>query len=92
MTRRWCKLGVSILAACIAAAAHASETTVYTYDALGRLVKVEHTGTANNGLKAEYSYDKAGNRANVTVTGSSSCTNSTPSWGTGTFGCFHWGQ
>lgn len=49
--------------------ASASETVTYTYDAKGRLVKVERTGTVNNGVKAEYSHDKAGNRTNVKVTG-----------------------
>lgn len=47
----------------------ASETVTYSYDAKGRLVKVERTGTVNNGVKAEYSHDKAGNRTNVKVTG-----------------------
>lgn len=47
----------------------ASETTTYTYDALGRLVQVSNAGTINNGLNSAYSYDPAGNRSNVTVTG-----------------------
>jgi len=47
----------------------ASETVTYSYDAKGRLVKVERAGTVNNGVKAEYSHDKAGNRTNVKVTG-----------------------
>jgi len=51
-----------------AAAAWATETITYTYDARGRLVKVERSGTVNNNVKAEYSYDKAQNRKNVTVT------------------------
>ncbi len=50
--------------------AAAAETIAYTYDAKGRLVKVERSGTVNNGVKAEYSHDKADNRVNVTVTGS----------------------
>ena len=53
-----------------AAAAYAAETVTYTYDARGRLVKVEHAGDINPGLKTEYSHDKADNRTNVTVTGS----------------------
>ncbi|MDQ0250080.1 hypothetical protein J2W22_002144 [Sphingomonas kyeonggiensis] len=48
----------------------ASETVTYTYDARGRLVKVEHSGTVNNGVKAEYTLDKADNRKNLKVTGS----------------------
>jgi hypothetical protein len=50
-----------------AAAAVASETVTYTYDARGRLVKVERTGSVNNNVKAEYKYDKADNRTNVNV-------------------------
>ena len=52
----------------VAAAAWAAETITYTYDARGRLVKVERTGTVNNSVKAEYKYDKADNRTNVNVT------------------------
>lgn len=48
----------------------ASETITYTYDAKGRVVKAEHSGSVNNGVKAEYSHDKADNRTNVTTTGS----------------------
>ena len=51
-----------------ATAAWASETITYTYDSRGRLVKVVRTGTVNNNVKAEYKYDKAENRTNVTVT------------------------
>ena len=51
-----------------ATAAWATETITYTYDARGRLVKVVRTGTVNNNVKAEYKYDKAENRENVTVT------------------------
>ncbi|MES2054881.1 MAG: hypothetical protein V4564_02995 [Pseudomonadota bacterium] len=49
--------------------AGASETINYTYDAKGRLVKVEHSGTVNNGVVANYTLDKADNRKNVKVTG-----------------------
>jgi YD repeat-containing protein len=47
----------------------ASETITYTYDALGRLVKVVHTGTVNNNQQTVYSIDPADNRTNVTTTG-----------------------
>ena len=50
-----------------AAAAGASETITYDYDARGRLVKVVRTGTVNNNVSANYSYDKADNRTNVNV-------------------------
>ena len=53
-----------------AAAALASETVTYSYDAKGRLVKVERSGNVNNGVTTNYSHDKADNRTNVTVTGS----------------------
>jgi len=55
----------------LAAAAYAAETITYTYDAKGRLVKVVHTGTVNNNLQANYSYDPADNRNTVTVNGAS---------------------
>lgn len=61
----------------IPSAATASETTSYSYDALGRVTTVSHSGTVNNGLQAQYTYDPADNRTNVTVTGASS--NSPPS-------------
>jgi hypothetical protein len=48
--------------------AYATETITYSYDARGRLVKVERSGSVNNGVKSEYSHDKANNRTNVTVT------------------------
>jgi hypothetical protein len=56
--------------ACIgaaAAAAYASETITYVYDARGRLVRVERKGTVNNNVTANYTYDKADNRTNVNV-------------------------
>lgn len=49
----------------------AAETITYTYDAKGRLVKVERSGDVNKGVKAEYKHDTADNRTNVTITGSS---------------------
>jgi hypothetical protein len=58
----------------------AQETITYTYDALGRLVQVNH-GTAgpNANVVASYAYDKADNRCNVTVSttggsGAGTCT------------------
>jgi YD repeat-containing protein len=55
----------------IAAAAHATETITYTYDARGRLVQVQHSGTVNNGVTTTYTHDKAHNRTNVTTTDAS---------------------
>lgn len=48
----------------------ANELITYTYDEHGRLVKVERTGTINNGVKADYEYDDADNRTKRKVTGS----------------------
>ncbi|HMJ92525.1 MAG TPA: Ig-like domain-containing protein [Allosphingosinicella sp.] len=48
---------------------HASETTSYKYDALGRLVEQSSTGTINNGQKTQLCYDPAGNRSTYTVAG-----------------------
>ena len=53
-----------------ASASQATETITYTYDAKGRLIKVERTGTVNNGVTTQYTHDHADNRSNVTVTGS----------------------
>lgn len=49
----------------LAGAVKADEIVRYTYDAQGRLVRVERTGTVNNNSKAEYQLDKAGNRVRV---------------------------
>jgi YD repeat-containing protein len=62
--------GAAALAIVVGAAAYANESITYSYDARGRLVKVERSGGANNGVKADYSYDKANNRTAVTVSGS----------------------
>ena len=51
------------------AAAYASETITYQYDARGRLVQVSHTGTVNNNVVTNYTYDKADNRNTVTTNG-----------------------
>ena len=61
---------LAALAVAVVPAPAASETITYTYDAKGRLVKVERSGGVNNGVKAEYVHDKADNRTKVTVSGS----------------------
>jgi hypothetical protein len=69
LKRRSQLLALATVAAAVAAtAAWATETITYSYDARGRLIKVERSGTVNNNVKAEYNYDKAENRTNVTVT------------------------
>lgn len=62
----------SIIASALLCAppAHADEATVYTYDALGRLIKVQKAGTAlTSGQVVDTQYDPAGNRANYAVNG-----------------------
>lgn len=54
----------------LGAAAYATETINYSYDARGRLVQVNHTGTVNNNVVTNYIYDKADNRQSKTTTGS----------------------
>ena len=68
MRKRLATLGLGILA--IAAPAGASETITYTYDARGRLVQAQRSGTVNNGVATTYQIDKADNRLNKTTTGS----------------------
>jgi hypothetical protein len=58
--------GLCLIGAALAAVA--TETINYSYDARGRLIKVERSGGVNNNVKAEYKYDKADNRTNVNVT------------------------
>lgn len=60
-----------VIGALIAAAgiASASETITYSYDAKGRVVKVQHAGSINNNVVANYSYDRADNRTNLNVSG-----------------------
>lgn len=62
----------------------ASASINYGYDQLGRLV----TALYDNGACVLYVYDPAGNRTSQTITISSSP--ETPTWGTGTWGCFNW--
>ena len=65
------RIGAVIAIAALAglAVAAASETVTYSYDARGRLVAVKHSGAVNNNVQSNYSYDKADNRTNKTVTG-----------------------
>jgi hypothetical protein len=54
------------VAATAATAAFATETIVYKYDARGRLVRVERSGTVNNNVVTNYTMDKADNRLTKT--------------------------
>lgn len=57
------KLALAAAGLALAPAAQANETITYTYDALGRLVAAQHSGTVNNGRADSLCYDAAGNRA-----------------------------
>lgn len=63
-----------------ASAGSASETVTHQYDALGRLKQSASTGGPAAGTQTTLAYDPAGNRANVTVTGSA---NTPPSFAVG---------
>jgi YD repeat-containing protein len=62
----------------------ASASVTYTYDAVGRVA----TALYDNGTCIAYSYDPSGNRTSQTNTTSTSP--ESPTWGTGTWGCFQW--
>lgn len=66
--------GLALYFSCVTliSSAHASSTTAYTYDALGRLVQVSTAGTVNNGVQMSTTYDAADNRVSYQVTGSAS--------------------
>ena len=67
---RWELLAVGSAIAAASAAAIAAETVDYRYDARGRLVRVERSGTVNNNVATNYTFDKADNRLGKTTTGS----------------------
>lgn len=69
MKRACLGIAAILLALLPISAVTAAETTTYTYDALGRLVKVVVSGAGNNGVQVTYTQDSADNRSNVTVTG-----------------------
>lgn len=62
-------IGTGGLAFAAPSAELGNETITYSYDAQGRLTNVSHSGSVNNNLQANYTYDKAGNRLTVNVTG-----------------------
>jgi YD repeat-containing protein len=61
---------VFVLLLLLGSTAYAAETITYSYDARGRLIQVARTGTVNNNVTTNYTYDKADNRSNKTTTGS----------------------
>lgn len=54
---------------CTSTTALAAETISYSYDVKGRLVRVVHTGSVNNGVTTTYTHDKTDNRQRVVVGG-----------------------
>ena len=58
----------TVALAAAAGLASASETITYTYDAKGRLKLVEHSGSVNNTVVANYTFDNADNRKNIKIT------------------------
>lgn len=71
-----------VLAALTAAALGANMG--FTYDETGRV----RTARYDNGACIVYAYDASGNRTSQVITSGGAPT--TPTWGTGTFGCFYW--
>lgn len=63
MRRKFLFAGGSLAAMfCAIMASAQSSTETYTYDALGRLVRVATAGGTNNGEQRDLAYDPAGNR------------------------------
>lgn len=58
-------LSFSLVCSAIASVASAAETVTYRYDAKGRLVKVTHSGTVNNGRVDTICHDDANNRTKL---------------------------
>lgn len=60
-------LATAFFTVCAPLSAFATETITYKYDAKGRVVEVKRSGTVNNAVQSNYTYDKADNRTNVKV-------------------------
>lgn len=59
-------------------------SVTYTYDEVGRV----RTAAYDNGVCIAYAYDANGNRTSQAITLGGAPT--TPTWGSGIFGCFYW--
>lgn len=68
----------------VAPASAATVSILYTYDALGRVAAALY----DDGTCVVYTYDANGNRTAQTITTNGNPP--TPTWGTGTWGCFKW--
>ena len=69
-SRKWEAMAVASAITAASAAAIAAETVDYRYDARGRLVRVERSGSVNNNVNTSYTFDKADNRTGKTTAGS----------------------
>lgn len=70
MHKRWFLLTLAVSAVLsMVAPLTASETTTYSYDALGRLVTVSVSGGPVGGTQTSTAFDPAGNRTSYAVTG-----------------------
>lgn len=63
------RLGALIFLHAVAVPAAAGESTVYTYDGLGRLVAVTVSGGPNDGQQTSIGFDPADNRTNYSLGG-----------------------
>lgn len=63
------KIAFAAAALALAGGVAAAESLSFVYDARGRLVRVNHSGSVNNNVVTNYSYDKADNRTLKKTTG-----------------------
>lgn len=68
------------IAAILASAASGSETTSYSYDALGRLIATTRSGGPSSGVNMANCFDRAGNRLryDTLTTTPAACPSPTP--------------
>ncbi len=62
----------------MAGVSSASETTVYKYDALGRLITSTRVGGPSNGINMATCFDRAGNRVRYDTTAATPAACPTP--------------
>lgn len=70
-----------VLAGGFSSLSRATETVTYAYDALGRLVRVQSSGSVNNSVARSLCYDAAGNRTRYvsSLSGATASCSGTPS-------------
>lgn len=82
MQRRWLLLcGAAPAVLLVGSSSFGSETTIYTYDTLGRLVATSRTGGPSNGVGMVTCFDPAGNRSQyfIGTSGAPTCPTPAPS-------------